>query len=316
MRKDLGEESSIGFKFEHHVAILACRWLLWAQVEETVLSSRQKCILTLDVEDQHFGTPDHQPRFREALEPLLAMMSQRGIRATFFVVGNLARAWAPELRELASAGHEVGLHGYTHRHIAQIGQSAFRDEVGRGVTELGEILGHAPLGFRAPIFSLTRDTPWVPEILANAGFHYSSSVLPAWNPQAGFAGAPKEPFRWAESGLVEFPAPVFGLGRLALPLLGGAYVRLAPSLLVRAAAHSVRSRQGTWTYVHPYDLDVAEPYYRWPHQSALMSRLLFARRRLMLARIDSLCGPSAGRLCDLAADSAFVKSLPEFGAGS
>ncbi len=240
-------------------------------------------------------------------------MNRRDITATFFVVGNLARSWAEELQELVALGHEVGLHGYTHRHLVDLGPDNFRDEVRRGVAELSDITGKAPTGFRAPYFSLTRNTPWAPEVLQQEGFQYSSSVLPAWNPQAGFASAPKTPFVWRGCGLVEFPAPVFGLGRVALPILGGAYVRLVPSFFVKAAAWRVRDQRGAWTYVHPYDLDIDEKYYRQPNQSAVVARLLFARRHLMLRRIDSLCSSSSGRLCDLAFDTKFVETLPEFG---
>ena len=274
----------------------------------------QQCILTLDVEDHHLGEEGHEPRFRQALEPLLELMSERNIRATFFVVGELASAWKVELGQLAALGHEIGLHGYTHRHLKSVGEHEFRDELRRGSAELADITGVAPIGFRAPYFSLTAKTPWAPTVLAEEGFRYSSSVLPAYNPQAGLPGAPKTPFRWASSGLVEFPAPVFGLGRAALPLLGGAYVRLAPRWLVSIAARRSATHPGSWTYVHPYDLDVGEPYHQLDGQSAVVARLLFARRHLMLDRVAGLCGADAGRLCDLATDEDFVAGLPSFGA--
>lgn len=272
----------------------------------------QECVLTLDIEEHHLGEAHHPPRFRRALQPLLELMSERGITATFFIVGDLARHWRAELIELAELGHEISLHGYTHRHLVQLGPEAFREEVRKGVLEIGEMIGRPPVGFRAPYFSMTAQTPWAPSILAQEGLLYSSSVLPAWNPQAGYSSAPKTPFRWADCGLVEFPAPVFGVGRLAVPLLGGAYVRLAPAILVRAATRRATKRAGAWTYVHPYDLDVDEPYSRLPDQSVLMARLLFARRRLMVERINSLCGPSAGRLCDLATNQELVAGLAKF----
>ena len=278
----------------------------------TEAGASQRCILTLDVEDHHLGEVGHEPRFRQALEPLLSLMGERGIRATFFVVGELAATWKSELRELVELGHEIGLHGYTHRHLKALGPQEFREEIRRGAAELAEIIGEAPIGFRAPYFSLTPQTPWAPSLLADEGFRYSSSVLPAYNPQAGFPGAPKTPFRWAQSGLIEFPAPVFGLGRAALPLLGGAYVRLAPRWLVSLAARQGTAHQGAWTYVHPYDLDVEEQFHQLDGQSALVARLLFARRHLMLGRVAGLCGPEAGRLCDLACDVEYVAGLPRF----
>ena len=228
--------------------------------------------------------------FRQALQPLLSALSTNQIRATFFVVGTLCESWKSELRDLAAAGHEVGLHGYTHRLIRELGEKGFAEDLRRGVGALGDVLGNAPAGYRAPYFGLTRATSWAPQIIQDAGFVYSSSVLPAWNPQASFAGAPRVPFRW-KCGLPEFPVPVAGIGRLALPILGGAYLRLSPGLLVRLATRSLSHRKGAFVYVHPYDFDPHEPLLRRPGQSRWFTWLLFARRERMLGRVLVLGKP-------------------------
>src|SRR2546425_1005005 len=69
------------------------------------------------------------------------------------------------------------------------------------------------------------------DFLAELGFSYSSSVLPASNPLYGFPAAPAGPFLWP-NGLIELPAPVARWGPLAVPILGGIYLRYAPSLLL------------------------------------------------------------------------------------
>lgn len=266
-------------------------------------------LITIDVEDHTI--PPATPRFAEALAPLLETLSRHSIRATFFVVGELVDTWKGQLRELADAGHEIGLHGYTHQHLGALGEQAFADEVARGVDVLGELLGTPPAGFRAPFFSMTRATPWAPGILQSAGFAYSSSVLPAWNPQAGFPGAPRSPFRW-ECGLLELPAPVLGLGKFALPVLGGAYVRLVPGFVVRLAARSASADSGHWSYSHPYDFDADEPFFRRPGQSWVVAKLLFARRRQMLERVARLAPPNSGTLAEFAASLALGAPAPVF----
>jgi|CXWL01.1.fsa_nt_gi hypothetical protein len=265
--------------------------------------------ITIDVED-HAGAPADY-RFREAMRPLIDGLREQGVHATFFVVGTLASEWKEDMRELAAEGHEIGLHGFTHTLLAELGPARFADELERGRDLLAGFLGEAPMGFRAPYFSLTKDTPWAPELIAKAGFLYSSSVLPAWNPQAGLQGAPRQPFRW-QSGVIEFPSPVFGLGRWRLPILGGAYLRLAPAPLVRLASRSAVGPRGRWTYSHPYDFDVEERFMRRDGQSWPFAKLLFARRHLMMRRVLSLTGPGSVTLRAIAADPAFRDSLPQY----
>ncbi len=262
--------------------------------------------ITIDVED-HANSPDEH-RFREAMEPLMAALQQQGVVATLFVVGELAPLWRDGMTELAAAGHEIGLHGYTHRYLAEIGPAAFADELARGRDLLGDLLGTAPIGFRAPYFSLTPETPWAPDLIAEAGFTYSSSVLPIHNFQAGFPQAPRSPFMWS-CGLVEFPSPVLGVGPAGVPVLGGAYLRLAPAPLVWLAERRARHRRGAWSYSHPYDFDVDEPFMRHDGQSWLFAKLLFARRRLMLGRVLRLAGTQSGSLGSLATDPAFRAGL-------
>ena len=198
-------------------------------------------IITIDVEDHTI--PPAKPRFDRAIGPLLEVLDKRHVKATFFVVGELVARWDRQLRELVAAGHEVGLHGFTHRHLRVLGPGGFADELRMGVDTLGERLGVSPAGFRAPYCSLTKDTPWAPDLLVEAGFSYSSSVMPALNPMAGYPGAPARPFRW-RCGLLELPSPVFGIRRLSLPVLGGAYLRLMPMSIVRMASRGRSADRG------------------------------------------------------------------------
>ena len=111
------------------------------------------------------------------------------------------------------------------------------------------------------------------------------------------------------AGLLEFPAPVFGLGRFSIPVLGGAYLRLIPEPLFRLALRMRSLEVGDWTYAHPYDFDTTEPFFRRPDQPWLEAKLLFARRRLMLRRFNRLvvsgsptlgeCAERLGRSADL-----------------
>jgi Domain of unknown function (DUF3473) len=114
--------------------------------------------------------------------------------------------------------------------------------------------------------------------------------------------------------LLELPAPVFGLGKFSIPVLGGAYVRLVPGFVVRLAAKGRSAAAGDWTYSHPYDFDESEPFFRRPDQLRLVARLLFARRSRMLTRVSGLVNGTAITLGEYALSLCADDSLPVFSA--
>ena len=273
------------------------------------LGTGRGLIVTIDIEDH---TPTTSvPRLEDAIAPVLDLLHERRARATFFVVGELIESRKDLLQLLMANGHELGLHGFTHRYLRDLGPKGLAEELKRGVDSFHHHLGHQPAGFRAPYCSLTRDTPWAPDLLVEAGFQYSSSVLPAPNPIAGFPGAPQRPFRWP-CGLLELPVPVFGRGRFSIPALGGAYLRLTPELVFRLALRMSSLEVGDWTYAHPYDFDTTEPFFRRPGQPWLEAKLLFARRRLMLRRFNRLVVSGSPTLGELAEDLRKAANLPVF----
>lgn len=266
--------------------------------------------ITFDLEDNR-AHPRQAPRYQRMTEQFLEFLDARAVGATVFVVGELAGATPELVRRVAEQGHELGLHGLRHVPLAQVGRACLREELRRGKALVEDAAGVAVRGFRAPIFSLTPATAWALDDIAEAGFDYDSSVLPARNPLHGWPGAPKEPFRW-RTGMLELPCPVAGRGRLSIPYLGGVYLRYLPRPLVTVLAG--RAPAGAWTYLHPYDLDPDEPFFVLPHASWLTSRILHMRRRTTLTRLATVldavgAGPP---LVELAAGLAGDHRLPVF----
>ena len=197
--------------------------------------------ITVDVENLSGSVTDTS--FIAPLKPLLNLLEAHNVKATFFIVGSLASVWKNQIRILSESGHEIGLHGYTHEHLSALGPEKFKQELYEGKNLLSEAAGVNVIGYRAPYFSLTKKAFWASEILAESDFKFSSSVLPALNPQSGFPGAPRQPFLW-ESGLVEFPVPTFGIGKIRAPLLGGAYLRLIPNVGTGNSTSPLSQRNG------------------------------------------------------------------------
>jgi polysaccharide deacetylase family protein (PEP-CTERM system associated) len=262
-------------------------------------TGRPAVTFTLDLED-HRPDDGQEPRTLAVLERVLSHLDTRGIVGTFFVVGELAQQYPDAVRRVADAGHEVGLHGWDHTPLPQLTPETFRDHTARGRELLATLTGQSIGGFRAPVFSLTPDAAWAPEVLAEAGFDYSSSVLPARNPLYGWPGAPQHPFRWP-CGLLELPAPVGGVGWASLPFLGGVYARVLPLALINRLLGRLHT-PAPWSYVHAHDFDADEPFWRMPEVGRLGSRLLWVNRSKMFERVDAIVGVNPGPpLCDVAA---------------
>jgi hypothetical protein len=223
----------------------------------------------------------------------LEFVEERGIRATVFIVAEIARKHAELVARVAAGGHEVALHGLRHVALGEVGPGRLGAELREGRALLEDAAQAPVLGFRAPIFSLTPRTRWAVEEIASCGFAYSSSVLPAANPLHGWPGAPRTPCRWP-NGLVELPCPVGGAGRLLVPFLGGIYMRYVPHALARRMLRALPEGALPWSYCHPYDLDPEEPFFVMPHAGRLTSLILHTRRGATLRRLDALIAAAGG----------------------
>jgi peptidoglycan-N-acetylglucosamine deacetylase len=80
----------------------------------------------------------------------LQVLADRGIRATFFMLGSMV-ARAPRLAaEIAAAGHEVGVHGWEHRYLPARGPAATRRDLTRARDLIADVTGVRPWLFRPP----------------------------------------------------------------------------------------------------------------------------------------------------------------------
>ncbi len=93
---------------------------------------------------------------REGTPAVLEILAREGVRATFFLVGEQVDRFPSLAAEIASAGHEVAVHGYRHRLLLRHSPSGFAADLDRAVAAIGEATGRAPAVYRPPygIFSL------------------------------------------------------------------------------------------------------------------------------------------------------------------
>ena len=248
---------------------------------------------TLDFEDLRTDPSVQEERVVLVTDRILGKLRERGIRGTFFCVGELAEQHPALMRRIVADGHELGVHGYQHIPNDLLGPERFRSDNEKAKEILSAIAGTEVVLYRAPQYSLVPSTPWIPEILTELGFIASSSVLPAHSPLYGWPGAPTTPFRWP-SGLIELPSPVTKLGPMTFPFLGGTYLRLLPSAIRKRGVRSSDPASVLWTYCHPWEFDPDEKFYVYEHGGWLVSRIGWLNRRGMLKRVLNALEPQAG----------------------
>jgi polysaccharide deacetylase family protein (PEP-CTERM system associated) len=194
---------------------------------------------------------------------LLEMLAQRKIRATFFVLGWVARKHPEIVHKIASAGHEVASHGMSHRLIYTQTPEEFRRETHDAKALLEDLCQRPVIGYRAATYSITRRSLWALDILCEEGFRYDSSIFPMRHDRYGIPDAESKPHVLTTLGggqLVEFPISVLRYGWAKIPIAGGGYFRLFPYRFTRWALRRMNRQQQEFVfYVHPWEVDPGQP---------------------------------------------------------
>ncbi len=213
--------------------------------------------VTVDVEEWFdtvlFGRRPAAARSRlpENAGAVLELLARRGVKATFFILGTVARDHPDTVRRIAAAGHEIASHGETHRSLCRLTPEEFRAGLRSSAEALEQLAGTRPLGYRAPTFSvLGGDAAFLAELKA-AGYAYDSSLYPL-----PFTGRPRGPH--AAGGAAEFPPSV--TPSLRLPFLGGSFLRLLPRRVAagRLAALNAAGLPGM-LYFHTWEFEPGLP---------------------------------------------------------
>ena len=275
--------------------------------------------LTVDVEEyfqvhnlesrvQRSDWDRYESRVEASTGAVLDLMAEGGVKGTFFVLGWIAERQPNVVRRIAAAGHEIATHGYDHRLVYRLTPAEFRHDLTRAVAALQDITGQRVLGYRAPSFSITRDSLWALDVIGEVGLQYDASICPArsFNGRYGIPGMREGPHR-VRPQLWEFPVAVATLGPFKSPVGGGGWLRHYPySVTALALRRLNRSGRPFIVYVHPWEIDCEQPriktdpwraFLHYHNLSKTASRLASLMREFQFGPVRHVLGLEAAAAC-------------------
>jgi polysaccharide deacetylase family protein (PEP-CTERM system associated) len=196
-------------------------------------------------------------------ERLLDMFEAAGVRATFFVLGWVAERYPQLVRQIAAAGHELASHSYHHQLVYSLTPEEFRADLRRAREAIESAAGVRVLGYRAPSYSVIRDSLWALDVLIEEGYTFDSSIYPIRHDRYGIPEWDRAIHRLHRPGgtLWELPGSTVRVGGTNLPIGGGGYFRLLPYGWTSRGIRRLNETEGhpAVFYLHPWEIDPDQP---------------------------------------------------------
>lgn len=251
---------------------------------------------------------------------LLRLFNVNNVRGTFFVLGWVAERFPSLVKEIASYGHELASHGYHHQLVYMLTPDQFRDDVRRAKQTIEQVAGVRVSGYRAPSFSIVKQSLWALDVLIEEGYTYDASIFPIRHDRYGIADAPRHAhvIQRSAGSIVELPSSTVRVGSANYPIAGGGYLRLFPYALTKWGIAQVNNtdQQPVVLYVHPWEVDPDQPRLpaskttQWRHHVGMAStagKLERVVNDFAFAPVDEVLEASARRVVTAGARLAHAK---------
>ncbi len=230
--------------------------------------------LTIDVEDYYHVSAfesivsssdwdDFPHRVEANTFRILDLLDQHHAKATFFVLGWVAKRQPHLVLEIQRRGHEIGSHGFSHRRIYTQTREQFRYETRLSKDILEDIIGQKVIGYRAASYSITIQSLWALDILIEQNFLYDSSIFPIWHDLYGIPEAKRffHSIQRDAGTIYEFPLSTVKVWNKNIPFGGGGYLRLFPYFFTKWGIRKMNQQENhpAIVYLHPWEVDPEQP---------------------------------------------------------
>jgi len=226
-------------------------------------------LLGIDFEDwyhpqlvqKYVKNEKHEPRMFKGIDKILEMLRRNDTLATFFVVGELLETNPEIFDKITENEHEIAFHTMYH---TRIDSPNFKENFRNEIEKFSKLTNKKSKGFRAPTFSLNNSSSWIIDFLAENGYIYDSSVVPAKTDLYGIPNAETKPYRISSNSLekndpngklLEFPLLVTKFLGKKVPASGGFYLRTLPMRVIKNAIRQYEKQEIPATfYIHSWEL--------------------------------------------------------------
>ena len=227
-------------------------------------------ILTFDIEDWFHiiqKYPDdildrwnnYEVRIHNGMDRIFKILDENNIKATFFILGYIARKHPEIVKRIHELGYEVAVHSDMHKAAYRQSIDEYRKDLTSCIDSLENITGEKVLSYRAPGFSIKKNNVWAFEVLDELGLKYDASIFPAKRSHGGFddftASTPSI-IKYNGMQIKEFPMSVHSFFGKKFAVTGGGYFRFFPYIFMKKI---VQNQAYTMTYFHPRDFDSKQP---------------------------------------------------------
>ncbi|PIE36059.1 polysaccharide deacetylase family protein [candidate division KSB3 bacterium] len=231
--------------------------------------------LTFDIEDYyqveafkaHIAYEEwssYPSRVVENTKKITDILDERGVKATFFILGWVAERFPDMVKHIAGNGHEIATHGYAHQMVYKQNKEEFEHDLVTSIDILEQSSGQKIIGYRAPTYSIVEESFWALDVLIKHGMLYDSSIFPIAHDRYGVPDGQRFPYvieRENGKNIVEFPLSTLRFfNTWNFPIAGGGYMRLLPYWFLKAGIrHLNKQHQPGIIYLHPWELDPDQP---------------------------------------------------------
>ena len=227
-------------------------------------------ILTFDIEDWFHilqKYPDnilekwgnYEVRIHKGMDRIFKVLDENDTKATFFILGYIARKHPEIVKKIYDLGYEVAAHSDMHKVAYYQSREEYKKDLSNCINNLEDITGEKVISYRAPGFSIKQQNIWIFEVLQELGIEYDSSIFPALREDGGFVNfSENKPSIIEYQGIKmkEFPMSVNAFLGRKFTATGGGYFRFSPYQVIQKM---IKKSDYTMTYFHPRDFDPDQP---------------------------------------------------------
>ena len=227
-------------------------------------------ILTFDIEDWFHiiqKYPDnilekwdnYEVRIHNGMDRIFKVLDDNDIKATFFIVGYIARKHPEIVKRIHDLGYEIAAHSDMHKTAYHQTRAEYKQDLSDCINSLESITGEKVVSYRAPGFSIKKKNIWAFEVLNELGIKYDASIFPAKREDGGFddfSESRPSIIKYKGMKINEFPISTNTFLGKRFTVTGGGYFRAFP---YRFMKNMIKNSDYTMTYFHPRDFDFHQP---------------------------------------------------------